>query len=331
MNTLTTNNNNVVNALATFIRRLNNKLNYIQTWGTKVNAHVHGCNPLAACAIAPLLQTPPHNPFMLPLNTRSLLNATEDEYNATVKYLNELFVNDSLTESETAMKDFVFSNPELLTEILQPMLENLKNETVVVDLKQANLSKQNDDIITALPLFHLNNGSSKHEMRFKTINAEENNILHGDESHNIHDHEHKHHEPQEKAKDKTKTIHEILEEVYDNMTQTRNNDTMNNGFENKINHGDHDHEIAHNHDAHDHENAHSHDDHEHEHAHNHDQHHEEQNNIMETVGRKLSRKFSGITDILEKKMKADKLKTQLDEEEAMRKKTEESALLFGLI
>ena len=73
-------------------------------------------------------------------------------------------------------------------------------------------------------------GSSNHEMRFKTINADkENNILHGDESHNIHDHEHKHHEPQEKAKDKTKTIHEILEEVYDNMTQTQNNDTMNNG------------------------------------------------------------------------------------------------------
>ena len=69
---------------------------------------------------------------------------------------------------------------------------------------------------------------------------------------------------------------------------------------------------------------------------------------METVGRKLSRKFSGITNILEKKMKAgryynnqryylgnflflDELKTKIDEEEAMRKKTEESALLFGLI
>ena len=69
--------------------------------------------------------------------------------------------------------------------------------------------------------------------------------------------------------------------------------------------------------------------------------------MMETVGRKLSRKFSGITDILERKMKSgryydkryhlenllflDKLKTQHDEEEAMRKKTDESALLFGLL
>ena len=45
------------------------------------------------------------------------------------------------------------------------MLENLRNdtneyETEVVDMKQANLTKQHDDDITALPLFDLNNGKN---------------------------------------------------------------------------------------------------------------------------------------------------------------------------
>ena len=36
-----------------------------------------------------------------PPPTRNLVNATQEEYNTTVAWLNQMFVNDTLTDSET--------------------------------------------------------------------------------------------------------------------------------------------------------------------------------------------------------------------------------------
>ena len=36
-----------------------------------------------------------------PPPTRNLVNATQEEYNSTVAWLNQMFVNDTLTASET--------------------------------------------------------------------------------------------------------------------------------------------------------------------------------------------------------------------------------------
>merc|ERR1712179_444480 len=72
-----------------------------------------------------------------------------------------------------------------------------------------------------------------------------------------------------------------------------------------------------------------------DHVHSKDQHHNEPKLMRETDdGRKLSRKFSGIADILQKKIKAEKSQTQEEEEvmrKVIRKNNDERAWIFGLI
>ena len=147
------------------------------------------------------------------------------------------------------MKDYVLSQPTILASILQPFLDDLKNEiitskeTAVVDAKKATTSVHSteDNTVNDVHVFTLEEGDGSDL---------ENKIIHRDQLHD-HLHDHAHNQVQDHVNDH----HHHLDNERDSV-------------ENEV--------------------------------------FKEMDEIIKKE-RKLSRKFSGIADILEKKMEAGRL------------------------
>ena len=141
------------------------------------------------------------------------------------------------------MKDYVLSQPTILASILQPVLNDLKNEiitskeTAVVDANESVHSTE-DNTVNDVHVFTLEEGDL------------ENKIIHRDQLHD-HPHDHAHNQVQDHVNDH----HHHLDNERDSV-------------ENEV--------------------------------------FKEMDEIIKEE-RKLSRKFSGIADILEKKMEAGRL------------------------
>ena len=76
-----------------FKRKLTSKFAAIKT---HADTHTHVCTPMACAltqtALPKLIYTP---------SARSILNATQEEYNQTTAWVNQLFANETLDASET--------------------------------------------------------------------------------------------------------------------------------------------------------------------------------------------------------------------------------------
>ena len=76
-----------------FKRKLTSKFTAIKT---QADTHTHVCTPMACAltqtALPKLIYTP---------SARSILNATQEEYNQTTAWVNQLFANETLDASET--------------------------------------------------------------------------------------------------------------------------------------------------------------------------------------------------------------------------------------
>ena len=76
-----------------FKRKLTSKFTAIKT---QADTHTHVCTPMACAltqtALPKLIYTP---------SARSILNATQEEYNQTTAWVNQLFANATLDASET--------------------------------------------------------------------------------------------------------------------------------------------------------------------------------------------------------------------------------------
>ena len=90
-------------ALNSFTRKLTAKFNAIKTWSdTTVKLHTHPCQgPAMSGGCGVTFPDPSLAGVVYPPPTRNLVNATQEEYNTTVAWLNQMFVNDTLTASET--------------------------------------------------------------------------------------------------------------------------------------------------------------------------------------------------------------------------------------
>ena len=117
------NNTELVNALKGFVRKLNSKFTSIQTWAGTVTAHAHLCTPMS-CSVTGTanLGTPPISTLTLP---RALLwnNATEEEYNNTISWINATLSYPELTTAEEEVRDLVLSDRNLASEIFGPIVE----------------------------------------------------------------------------------------------------------------------------------------------------------------------------------------------------------------
>ena len=95
----------VQSALNGFKGKLRSKFDEIRT---HANTHTHICTPMA-CALTqtalPKLIYPPTLSFDAPIKTRdtkkSILDASQEEYNETAAWVNQLFANETLDASET--------------------------------------------------------------------------------------------------------------------------------------------------------------------------------------------------------------------------------------
>ena len=89
-----------------FKRKLTSKFTAIKT---QADTHTHVCTPMACAltqtALPKLIYTP---------SARSILNATQEEYNQTTAWVNQLFANETLDASETG-KTFETLGNMLLT------------------------------------------------------------------------------------------------------------------------------------------------------------------------------------------------------------------------
>ena len=117
------NNTELVNALKGFVRKLNSKFTSIQTWAGTVTGHTHVCPPMACALTGPAAAgTPPISTLTLP---RALLwnNATEEEYNNTISWINATLSYPELTTAEEEVRDLVLSDRNLASEIFGPIVE----------------------------------------------------------------------------------------------------------------------------------------------------------------------------------------------------------------
>ena len=96
-------------AIENFVRRLDTKFNNIATW-----SKILICPPPSGkCA-------PPWQNVPIP---RSLVfqNGSSEEYAEALEWFNETISNFDLTEQEEIVKEYILSNPDILSDILKPL------------------------------------------------------------------------------------------------------------------------------------------------------------------------------------------------------------------
>ena len=120
-----------------FVRKVTTKFSKIQVWAA---SHTHVVPPcIAGCTTAPGVP-------VLTL-TRSLVwkNATEEEYNQAMSWINQTLSNSNLTNGEETIKDFLISNPSLISAILGPVVEDIYHESLLADGDQVYIGEKENE------------------------------------------------------------------------------------------------------------------------------------------------------------------------------------------
>ena len=113
-------------AISSFVRKLDTKFNNIASWSSSLI-----CPPPSGKCAPPWVNVP------IP---RSLVfqNGTAEEYAKALILFNETISNTDLTEEEEIVKDYVMSNPNILSGILRPIYERILKE-IKIDNKEPGI------------------------------------------------------------------------------------------------------------------------------------------------------------------------------------------------
>ena len=148
-------------ALDGFVRKLTTKFSRLQTWATSVNSHTHPC---IAVHVGMGTTTCTTTAGVIPALTlqRSLVwnNATDEEYNQAMSWINATMSSSNLTNSEENIKDFLLSNPSIISAILGPVVEEIYQQQTlsqddiadhVFQLDIGEESKEGNQTVPAVP------------------------------------------------------------------------------------------------------------------------------------------------------------------------------------